>query len=177
MRQREDQNIGRDRGAPRAFTTIELLIVITILGILAAIVVPRFSDASPATRENALKDDLRYLRTQVVVFKAQHRDVAPGYPNGNVLAVPSASDFISQMTGRTDELVRVGTAPACNLGPYLPRIPPNPVNGRDTIMVVANGTSLPAADNSTGWIYQPQTLEVVPNCTGVDSEGRRYADY
>jgi general secretion pathway protein G len=173
---RKNQN-HRDRAVLRAFTLIELLIVITILGILAAIVVPRFSDASHTAKENALKDDLRYLRTQVVVFKAQHRDVPPGYPAGNVLAVPSASDFTTQMTGRSDELVRVGAGPACNLGPYLPRIPVNPVNGQDTLKVVANGASLPAADNSTGWIYKPQTLEVVPNCTGVDSEGRRYTDY
>ena len=60
-----------------------MLIVIVIIGILGAVVLPKFSDASHTARENTLKDDLRYLRTQVVVFKAQHRDTPPGYVGGN----------------------------------------------------------------------------------------------
>ena len=46
---------------------------------------PHFASASRLTRENALKDDLRYLRVQIAVFRAQHRDVPPGYPAGNAV--------------------------------------------------------------------------------------------
>src|SRR5262245_10119770 len=87
----------------RAFTLIEILIVIVILGILAAIVIPQFSNASHVARENTLKDDLRYLRTQVIVFKAQHRDTPPGYTNGNPLGAATENDFIDQMIKYSNE--------------------------------------------------------------------------
>jgi general secretion pathway protein G len=160
-----------------AFTLIELLIVLTVLGILAAMVVPRFSDASQTSRENTLKDELRYLRTQVVVFKAQHRDVPPGYAGGDASGAPNADAFLKQMTSRTNESCEVGTTAAYGLGPYLSKMPMNPVNGLSTVSMVANGAALPEADNATGWIYKPQTLEIVPNLNGVDSEGRSYSDY
>jgi len=159
------------------FTLVELLIVLCILGILAALVVPRFSDASHTARENTLKDDLRYLRTQIVVFKAQHRDVPPGYPGGDVGTPPTEAAFLTQMTGNTDEFCSVGTGAQYPNGPYLTKMPRNPVNGLNTIKVVANGVALGGTDNLTGWIFKPQTLEIIPNITGADSEGRLYSDY
>src|ERR1043165_1264222 len=87
----------------RAFTLIEILIVVVILGILATIVIPQFSNASQNARENTLKDELRYLRTQIVVYKAQHHDVAPGYPNGDATATATSADFVAQMTKPTNE--------------------------------------------------------------------------
>src|SRR6185295_7253169 len=82
------------RSAPSArtaaFTLIEILIVVVILGILATIVVPQFSNASINAKENTLKDELRYLRTQIVVYKAQHHDIAPGYPGGDNTATATA---------------------------------------------------------------------------------------
>src|SRR5215470_9697410 len=76
----------------RAFTLIEILIVVIILGIIATLVLPHFSDAAHQARENTLKDDLRYLRLQVQVYKAQHRETAPGYPGGDRNAVPTEDD-------------------------------------------------------------------------------------
>src|SRR5882762_1911975 len=75
-------NLARDRQGGGGFSLIEILVLVVILGVLGAIVLPKFSDASNVTRENTLKDDLRYARTQIIVFKAQHGNTAPGYPGG-----------------------------------------------------------------------------------------------
>src|SRR5678815_1114114 len=107
------------------FTLIEILIVVVILGILAMIVIPQFSNASFQARENTLKDDMRFLRLQVQVFAAQHRDISPGYPSGNVGAVPTANDFEMQMTRFSSEACVTSTTSSAlyKYGPYLSRIP------------------------------------------------------
>jgi prepilin-type N-terminal cleavage/methylation domain-containing protein len=172
---------GSPPGLRSAFTLVEILIVVVILGILGAVVLPKFTDASHIARANTLKDELRYLRTQIVVFKAQHQDVPPGYPPGNRNGTPTSAEFLRQMTGVSDELGKVGTASAkYRLGPYLSKMPENPLNGLGTIMVVSNGQLMPPAgmpDGSTGWILKPQTLEIMPNQPGVDADGIRYIDY
>src|SRR5437016_11111443 len=81
-----------------AFTLIEILIVVAILGILASIVVPQLAGATESSRENMLKDELRYLRSQIFLFKAQHQDIPPGYPGGDRTASPTEADFVAQLT-------------------------------------------------------------------------------
>ncbi len=170
---------GRSSGRRVGFTLIEMLIVVVILGILATIVLPQFSNASHQARQNTLKDDLRYLRTQIMVYSAQHREVAPGYVNGNPAGAADETSFIAQMTSYTDESSNVSATQTATakLGPYLTRIPVNPINGMSKIKVIQNGAAMPAPDGTSGWIYKPQTREIIANLTGNDESGRAYSDY
>jgi prepilin-type N-terminal cleavage/methylation domain-containing protein len=168
----------RTRG--RGFTMIELLIVVVILGILATIVVPQFSTASANAKESALKDDLRYLRTQIVVYRAQHHDCPPGYPNGDREQAATGPDFVAQMTKPSDEdgITAAQTSPVYKLGPYLSAMPVNPLSGLSAVQIVGDGEPMPEPTGADyGWFYKPLTGEIIANSVGSDASGNAYKNY
>jgi general secretion pathway protein G len=63
----------------KAFSLIELMIVVSILGIMAAIVAPLFRDNIQKTKEAAAKDSLRILRTAIEAYAAKNNGISPGY--------------------------------------------------------------------------------------------------
>lgn len=163
-----------------AFTLVELLIVLTILGILALIVVPNFTKATVHASDNALKDNLRAIRTQIELFRSQHEGKLPGFPGGDLSATCSEATLVAHLTQYTSPSCAVSATKDLthNLGPYLPRIPVNPINGLATVMI-ANGTALAdiTPDGSTGWIYQPLSGRFVANLTGNGVDGNSYLHY
>jgi type II secretory pathway pseudopilin PulG len=169
----------RTRRVLRAFTVVEILIVVVALGILGMVVIPQFTRASQQSKQNQLKDVIQYLRTQVAVFKAQHQDIPPGYPQGNPMLSPTPDDFTGQMTHSSDVNCNFSTpgGQTYPYGPYLAAMPTNPVNGKSTVEVIGNNQGIPVADGSTGWIYKPQTQEVIANVVGKDDSGASYATY
>jgi prepilin-type N-terminal cleavage/methylation domain-containing protein len=164
----------------RAFTLVEILIVVVLLAVLAAIVLPSLTKGTTMAKESALAFDLGLLRRFVLIYASQHLEVSPGYPNGNTSAAPTGEVFTDQAmlsSKATGETAGIGTA-GYPYGPYLSRIPANPFNQKDTVEMLANGQAFPAApDNSHGWICKPQTGEVRPDNTGSDSAGTAYYDY
>lgn len=54
-----------------AFTLIEILIVVVILGILAAVVVPQFTNAADDANDAAVRTQLQTLRGQIELYRAQ----------------------------------------------------------------------------------------------------------
>ncbi len=69
----------------RAFTLIEILIVVVILGILAAIVIPQFTDASQQAMESSVVTQLQTLRSQIELHDVQW-PMRPFDPIGDALA-------------------------------------------------------------------------------------------
>src|SRR4051812_3158837 len=160
---------GARRGA--GFTLIEIMIVVVILGILAAIAIPQLSSATAESRQAMLKDELRFLRNQLMVFRAQHNDVSAGYPGGNLGATPDEPTLLGYLTQYTDALGNVSATGSTTYKypPYISKMPENPVNKKDGVWVIT-GASLPAADESQpyGWIYNPQINKLVANLEGTD---------
>ena len=62
----------------RAFTLIEILIVVVILGILAAIVIPQFTDASQQANNSSVRSQLQTIRGQVELFRVNNNGANPG---------------------------------------------------------------------------------------------------
>ena len=164
----------------RAFTLVEILMVVVLLGVLAAIVLPTVAGSSTSAKQSALATDLQLLRRFIMVYKAHHLEVAPGYPDGDTTAAPTEQAFVEQATISSNaggQTAAVGT-PGFNRGPYMQRIPVNPFNGKDTIEMLGDGEAFPAnADNSHGWIYKAATGEIRADSTGTDSKAKRYYDY
>src|SRR5258708_40112033 len=88
----------------KGFTLIEILIVVIILGILAAIVIPQFSSASNDARRSSLASTVQTLKSQVALYRLQHNDVLPGGAlSGSVFNGAFSSDqFWTHMTSKTD---------------------------------------------------------------------------
>lgn len=177
MPARPHQHVHRIRR--RAFTLVEILIVVVILGILAALVVPQFSHAADTAGETAMKEDLRTVRSQIVMYSSQHRNVAPGFPAGNPTGSPSATLFVNQMTlySDADGATNSSKTTVYQFGPFLMSIPINPINQLSTVRVVGSGSFPSTAADTHGWIYQPSTFTFASDAAGTDSNGVDYIDY
>ncbi len=162
----------------KAFTLVEILIVVIILGILAAIALPAFSNATASARASMLADDLRVIRVQLNTYAIQHADSRPGYPSGG--GVPTEVTFVGQMSQATDEagVVRPIGTPGFKFGPYLREVPVNPFTQLKTVLVLGDAEAIPAeATGNFGWVYQPATLVFKADAPGTDDGGKLYYEY
>jgi len=137
--------------AKRGFTLVEILIVVVILGILAAIVIPQFTQASTEAKQNSLCSDLQTLRSQIELYKVQHNDVAPTFANfTNQMVYCSTSAGLTSTSKQRDATYI--------WGPYLERVPENPFNHLTTLRDITDPCD--AGAGTTGWAYVEETGEI-----------------
>ncbi len=163
----------------RAFTLVEILIVVVLLGVVAAIVIPSLANCGNSARSSALGSNLSMLRRFVLVYTSHHLEVAPGYTAGRGSPV-DANVFLAQALLSSDAEGNTATPgrPGYRYGPYLLSIPRNPCNNLNTIRMLTDGQDFPESpDNNHGWIYKAETGEIRPDNTGADESGRSYYAY
>ena len=119
------------------FTLVEILIVVIILGILAAIVIPQFTNASQDARKSSTTSLLQTLRSQIELYKLQHGDTLPALIN----ATPATG--WANLTGTS-------TYNSTTFGPYLQQMPVNPLNALSDVVQGASGGT---PSGTHGFVY------------------------
>ena len=140
----------------RGFTLIEMLVVVVVIAILAAIVLPKFQDQSRRSKESALKSDLAQIRSSVATFQAD----TGYYPKALAdLAASSAAG----VSGAYDASGAAQTITATDWhGPYITgTIPNDPVSSSAFTYSVAS----------------PTVGKVSASATGNDLNGVAYSTY
>ena len=173
--------IGNWKLTRRGFTLVELLIVVSILGILAAIVLPEFSGHIQQAKESAAKDNLRLLREAIERYTADHNGVPPGYANGNTSSNALDTFFIIQLKIYTslNSEISISKSNVYCYGPYLNEFPTNPLNGKSNVYVLANATTTfpESPPDNYGWIYAPSIKKIRLAYNETDSEGNSPYEY
>ncbi|HAY13471.1 MAG TPA: prepilin-type N-terminal cleavage/methylation domain-containing protein [Fimbriimonadaceae bacterium] len=144
-------NVTRTRHA--GFSLVEMMVVVSIIGILTAIAVPKFNDIQRKSRESALRTDLQVYRSAIYVF---YSDTGL-YPSTlSDLAARTAPSTGLNANGATRNLVDTSWR-----GPYVEAVRFDPVSDQPFLYSTSSG--------SVG--------VVKPSATGNDSNGTPFADY
>jgi general secretion pathway protein G len=152
---------GEEMKAQKGFTLVEILIVVVILGILAAIVIPQFTDASTEAKISSLRSDLQMMRSQIELYKVQHND---DLPSDSALGLAEA---LKQTTDQYGDAIAAGVDGA--VGPYMQDIPTNPfVDGVSASTFTQAAGGVCPADGLTGWWYDTTDGEVRANSDGLE---------
>ena len=141
-----------NKAAQRGFTLIELMIVVAIIGILAAVAIPKFAQMIERAKEGATKSNIGAVRSAVSIYYGKNEGVNPA-------SIDSTSAFI----GSADS----------NFMAELPKAATTPLGNSNAVTAV---TAVPSA-TGTGWAYKSASGEMWCNSTASDTKASPFTSY
>ena len=142
--------VDRPKLLRRAFTLVELVIVILVIGIIAGIALPKYFRARRATREAALREDLRVFRQAIEQYKAANGGAVPGADGTATTLEKDVAPYL------------VHTPIRCPIGP---------AKNAKVKMTKSAGTITGEANPTHGWHYNFETGQIICNYNGAAIDG------
>lgn len=131
------------------FTLVEILIVVVIMAILAATIVPQFSDSSTDAKTSSVKFNLHTMRSQIEVYRAQHAGTAPS---------ADLSELVTRTNAAGTKIPSGGDVADYPYGPYMRTLPSNPFTNSNTVKSVTTDPAVSGDVTTThGWLYNSST--------------------
>ncbi len=139
---------------PRGFTLIELMIVVAIIGILAAIAIPKFAELIRKSSEGASRGNLGAIRSAMSIYYGDMEGQYPADPASLTLS-----------------------------GKYLGTIPPAKTpNYHTDSSLITLGSQAGGWQDVGGWIYDSAPGDqsygsIFVACTHTDTKGSYWTSY
>lgn len=135
------------------FTLMELLIVIIVIAVLAAIALPKFGNASTRSREASLRGHLRELRRATITF------------SNDTGVYPAQLIDLTSETAPASGIDSTGSAKAISAadwhGPYIQTVNPDPISGNPFTYSVTS----------------PTVGKINSSASGTGTDGQNYSNY
>jgi len=162
------------RFSPQAgFTLVELLIVVVILGVLAAVAIPQFTSNTEDAKLSALDTNLSEMRNAIELYYHQHGATYPGakkFTDGSVVTVVADADtsFVKQLTlySAATGVTSVTKDATHKYGPYIKKeLPLNPYNEKKDVLcdIATTDITSVASNSATGWKFYTKTGRLIAN--------------
>lgn len=134
------------------FTLVEILIVVVILGILAALVIPNFTRATMESTKAALSRELQTISHQIEIYRTRNAGGFPTNDLNNPLVEGGANSGWGVLVSEN----------------YLRDAPMNPYTASSLIVEGTEDSAMahPSSDGSAGWYF-----EQLPNQLNIFAAG------